>query len=364
MNMILLSLAACNGGKDQGTTPGVDPFRIDVDVRVWTPNLKGEVCVGTPTADYVPQTVFGYGELKAVEQEQSWPVYIAWDSDVPVTIPALGIFTPTKSDAVWFNPWHALEVSFCNGEDCVTGIDIDIRATGSLFCVSQTIDGMYEESPSWTESMGEAYGVSNMDSAYSSHYSCTDWAPDWACPATDEPGEDCDDYGCECNLDSWTPVSTTEVQYRAAVTAASGVSSPFFADRWETGGLHADTDGSITWYMYTEVKLSQEQMIFRPVIDMRSDWNGSWSTIPDPDGWEGPPIFQNDANRFIAPSDGYWPVMWHVTPPAGDLWMQPVWNVIVRPGAENGTANLRDLSFAACGEGVSEIVCSESGCEY
>jgi hypothetical protein len=167
-------------------------------------------------------------------------------------------------------------------------------------------------------------------------------------------------------LDPWAYPADNELEYRAIISAIRGVQTPWFADRWATGGLHGVNDGDTVFRMSTRVSLSDSELIFRPVIDMRTDWDGQWSTIPRPDGWEGPPVFSNSINEFISPTDGYWPITWEVVLDASEseVWMQPVWNIIVRPGGENGTANLQDLSFQACGSVVDEIVCDYSGCHY
>jgi hypothetical protein len=357
----------CDGVADAADPDCWGPFEIVVEAMVWTPYVEGwSTCDEEPTLEYMSAGSVAYGESLTVTQYQSWPVYVSWTSAVPVTVPALGLDGAELEGEAWLNPWQDLTLEFCNGYDCTTSLDILIATYAARAdCASQTVDGMYESSPDWTESMGESYGVSNMDSAYSSHYSCTDWAPSWACPATDDPNEEeCDEYGCECNLDPWTNISASQVQYRASVTSSAGVSAPWFTDRWETGGMHADNDGSTVFRMYTEVSLSMEEMIFRPVIDMRTNWDGGWDTIPGPDGWEGPPLFRNSVNGFIAPADGFWPIEWEANPTDDDLWMQPVWNIIVRPGAEAGTADLRNLRFQACGTDIDEISCGASGCSY
>lgn len=345
------------------------PFSLTAEIWAWVGGIEGwEVCGQDPCLDYVQLAAVGYGEALPVEQLQSWPVYVRWTSDVPVTVPALGRTAAVFEGEAYFNPWQEISVAFCNGLDCRSSFDISVtNLPARSDCAAQTVDGMFENSPDWTASNGEAYGVSNFDGVYCTHYSCTDSAPSQACIANDNPNEDeCSAYGCECNLDSWSRACSTRVQYNASVTADSGVRAPWFADRWETGGMHAANDGATVFRMRSEVKIDDPNILFRPVIDMRSDWNGSWSSIPHPDGWEGPPVFRSDVNEFIAPSDGFFPIEWEAAPSASyvDVWMQPVWNFIVRPGGENGTAELQNLAFSACGADVAEISCGSNGCSY
>lgn len=345
------------------------PFDIQVTVYTWQGGSTASgTCSAEPCKDYVRATPYpiGYGESWPIEPFQSWPVYLTWTSAEPVTVPALGLTEPTLEGEAYFNPWEEMLVEFCHGENCGAELQIHIQSRQERTdCVAQTVDGMYEAAPSWTESNGETYGVSNFDGEYCTSPSCTGWAPEEACPKIDQPSDECDEYGCQCNLSSWSPNGPAQIRYSAAVTGSAGVQAPWFTDRWETGGMHAVNDGQTVFRMYSEVSISDEHILFRPVIDMRSNWSGAWPA-PDPDGFEGPPVFRNAVNQFIAPPDGFWPIEWEARPSSSiqDLWMQPVWNFIVESGGEAGVGDLRNLAFTACGSQVAEISCSDSGCSY
>lgn len=373
--LLSVLLAACSTsvdddsalpGDDDATTP-FEPFQISVEVRRWIGNVEGwNVCDTEPTLEYVFAVAADYGQTVTTSQNQSWPIYLAWTSQVQVAVPALGLPAAT-SGAAYFNPWQDLDIEFCNGADCTTVVSIEITHLPSRGdCISQTVDGVYQNSASWEQSNGENYGVSNMDSPHSSHYSCTDWAPSPACPSNDNPSPQCDTYGCQCNLSAWQNMGVEAVRYNAAATSDVGVSAPWFADRWETGGIHATNDGNTVFRIYSEVSLSRLDMIFRSVIDMRQNWNGQWASIPSPDGWEGPPLFRNSVNEFLAPADGFWPIEWEAAPSAAqaDLWMQPIWSTTVLPGGEDGTTDLRHLGFKACGSSVAPITCTGAGCTF
>lgn len=342
---------------------------IEVEAYTWTSESLVEAdCKGGDCLHYERHFSLNLGESATLKQQQSWPVLLTWKSVKPVTIPALGILEPTVEGKAYFNPWKDMSVAFCQDTDCSTKVGIDVVTFDVRNdCVEQPLEGMYQAQPNWLKSQGEAYGVSNLDGEYCTDWTCTQSAPAPACFGTDRPNtEACGEGGCECNLDPWTHPAPNVLEYKAVISAIRGLQAPWFADRWATGGLYAVNDGNTVFRMSTRVSLSDTRLIFRPVIDMRTNWDGLWTTIPRPDGWEGPPLFRNAVNEFIAPIDGYWPLTWEVTLDSAvqEAWMQPVWNVIVKPGGENGTARLTDLKFEACGSGVEAVVCGYEGCSF
>lgn len=369
----------CGDGIDQNCDKVADencdppsPFDITIDVYQWVGGSEeATTCSQGPCLDYALVGTIGYGESLPVMVNKSWPVYLRWTSAQPVRVPMLGIEDEAVGGDVYFNPWQSINVEFCHGTDCreTVGIVAETFDTSGQDCVDQTIDGFYQDHSDWEASNGEAYGVSSVapDSSCTS-WTCTGDAPAPACESNDHPNtEQCDGYGCECNLNPWHTTSAKQVRYSASVTKADGVRAPFFADRWETGGLHANDGSKATFYMYTEVHVSVPDMDFRPDIDARTGWDGSsWSTFPMPDGNEGPPIFRNAVNDFIAPADGFWPIEWKVQPTSSEaVWMQPVWNVIVRTdAATGGYVDVRNLRFRACGSEVAPITCDGMGCHY
>ncbi len=349
----------CDGTEQ--VTPGPDTI---ASVYLWTPNLEGSgICDGFPSTEYVHAIDVSAGSAGIVSQTTSWPVRLTWSGATPVTIPALGVLVPAASGEVYFNPWQSIDIRFCDAFECSTSVFLETQDLGARAdCVSQEVSGMFSDAPDWTASDGEAYGVSNVDGDYTLHYSCTDSAPVPACEGAVE-GPECLIYGCECDLVGWDAISANELVYDASLPV---LTAPWFADRWETGGLHAVHDGNTVFRLYTEVAPSDEGVIFRPVIDMRTSWNGTWAMDPGSDGWEGPPVFKNAINDFIAPSDGFWPLMWEIAPdPADtDLWMLPIWNVVVLPGGENGRVSLRNLMFEGCGADVAPVECDLGSCSY
>lgn len=343
--------------------------KFEVHAYTWSKIAAADaLCKDASCLHYAHQFGLSDNQSATLRQNQSWPVLFVWKSSVPVTVPALGITTPSANGKVYFNPWRDMEIAFCHDQQCETRIAIEIaESVDRNDCVAQALDGMHALQPHWLQSQGEAYGVSNLEGDYCTNWMCTDSAPTQACFGTNHPNtQECAEGGCECNLDAWFHTAENTLEYRAIVSAIRGVRAPWFADRWETGGLYAVNDGDTIFRMSTRVSLSDPELAFRPVIDMRTDWNGSWEAIPRPDGWEGPPIFRNSINEFIAPSDGYWPITWEVAldSSVSEAWMQPVWNVIVKPGGETGTASFQDLAFEACGSAVSEIICTYEGCTH
>jgi hypothetical protein len=349
----------------------VEPFEIAVSAYQWVGGapLDAATCEVGPCLDYAFMGETGYGAGLSMAQRQSWPVYIRWESAEPVTVPVLGRTTAATEGEIYINPWQSLDVAFCHGEDCSTVVSIAIEATAVVdeTCIEQSMDGFYDPAPAWNKSNGEAYGVASLDGEYCASPACTSDAPAPACISNDNPNvAECGELGCQCNLSAWSTIGEKEVRYSAESTEAAGVKAPFFADRWATGGIHADDGSLATFRIYSEVKISDEGTMFRPVVDMRIGWDGSFATIPGPDGSEGPPIFRNADNVAIAPADGYWPVEWEVPAmaPGVAVWMQPIWNVMTKPGAEAGTVDFRNVAFRACGEGVAEVTCEDEGCSY
>ncbi len=359
----------CDYVADENCLPP-DPFDVTVDVYQWVGGSEdADTCNEGPCLDYACVGTVSYEQTLPIMVNQSWPVWLHWSSAEPVRIPMLGVETEeVEGDAV-FNPSKSISVTFCHDTDCreTVGIVIQTFDTSEESCVEQTIDGFYEDDSNWEASNGEAYGVSNIDGEYCTSWLCTGSAPKPACVDGQPNPDECGPYGCECGVQPWSKIGDKEARYSPSVSQSDGPIVPFFADRWETGGLHAEDGSKVTFYQYSEVHVSVPDLYFRADVDVRTDWDGTdWDTFPDPDGSEGPPIFDNAINEFIAPADGFWPVEWKVELTRSEaVWTQPVWNVITRTDAAvSGHVDLRNLRFRACGSDVAEITCNSSGCTY
>lgn len=331
-------------------------------------------CETTPCEDYKQAAALSaFGQSVSVEQHPSWPVWIEVISSTEFTIPALGVTTPTRAYSRAFNPWRDIAVAICRNSDCGTEFLLTMKPlpepSGS--CVIADYSDVFSPSPSWWEAQGESYGVKGYKNASCGHYSCAGDAPVPAC-SEGMPKTYCSEFGgCVCGRSGWSRISASETEYDASVTDTSLTSAMWFADMWEVLPLHSDSGGEFHWSMEVGIdSATPEGMIFRPVFDERTGWDGTdWNEFPIlGDGWEGPPILSNEVNEYIAPPDGYWPLSYTVTVPATstDVWVTPIFNVIVLPGGENGRVRIRNAALVGCQTSgtIQTVSCTGSSCSY
>ncbi len=354
-----------------------DALPLTVEVYRWVGSANVEddtACDSTPCTDYELWGTMGAGEsLLPVEQYQSWPVWISVVSGSAFTIPALGLDAPVLAVELAFNPWEPMTVEVCDtAGDCSAAFDVVMleRDEGGG-CTSGVLDGLFDENRQWWDAQGESYPVAPYEDATCGHYSCShpplfvgaacfDGASSAACNSVGE---------CICDASGWTVLSPTEVTYSAS-DQADVMDAPWFADFWEILPLHSTAGGEYRLrYDVAVAGGDPGASMFRPVMDARTQWDGaSFGNIPVPDGWEGPPLFNNDVNEFIQPDDGYFPfeVVFDVPATEEDLWTLPILNHITLPGGEDSSASVRDIEFEGCSltETIEQVTCSSASCCY
>ncbi len=388
--LLLAALVACHdkpepeveesANLDTDVSEVMTDSRLKVEVHKWVgpePNETEVTCGDAPCLDYELSLELVEGDTKPLAQHQSYPVFIRWESEVPVTVkfitPATALsgkhfsLRPRSFGEEYFNLPGNLTVEFCTEDQ---GCETKVVFTPETFedrddCVSQIVNDIYAPDPLWTRAQAEAYGVSNVPE-HCTNYLCTEEAPFPACELGLPNTEECTERGCDCGLnEAWSSdAETKEVNYSPATSVARGVRAPLFADIWEVSYLVATLDGNTTFLMSAEVNLSADGLIYRPVMDERTGWNGNYDYIPDPNGHEGPPLFHNPINDSIGPASGYWPVSWEVkfTEVGPEVWGLAVHNVIVPEGADDGQARLKDPTFQVCGSTIRTTSCDEYGC--